>query len=555
MSRKCRNSADSFCYTCGEFTPASQRKIMTVLEKKAYELYFKCKVGDQDKSWAPHMSCVRCTRTLRGWLRGSRKAMLFAVPMIWREPKNHLNDCYFCMTNVSGCSKKKKKHITYPNIESAIRPVRHNESLPIPKPPENFQLEEASSEDNDEKSDPEFLTMASTSTEPHLINQSNLNDLVRDLNLSKLQAELLGSRLQQWNLLEKDTKITNFRNRHQLFVPYFIMENTLCYCRDTEGLMTALGLQHNSTEWRLFIDSSKVSLKAVLIHNGNSQPSIPIGHSANMKETYDNMKLLLTKIEYDKYGWKICGDLKVIGLLLGMQMGYTKYCCFLCEWDSRDRKNHYVRKDWPARENLIPGAKNVHHFPLVKSEDILLPPLHIKLGLMKNFVKGLSKDGNGINYLKKKFPRISDAKIKEGIFVGPQIREVLTDPNFDLVLGQFELAAWSAFKNVVKNFLGNHKREDYVSIVSEMLTSYQDMGCNMSLKIHFLHSHLDFFPENLGDVSDEHGERFHQDIAAMEKRYQGKWSPSMLADYCWTLQRDSQETYKRKSALKRIKLS
>jgi hypothetical protein len=52
----------------------------------------------------------------------------------------------------------------------------------------------------------------------------------------------------------------------------------------------------------------------------------------------------------------------------------------------------------------------------------------------------------------------------------------------------------------------------------------------MSLKVHFLDSHLDFFPENLGAVSDEHRERFHQDISNMEKRYQGKWSLSMLAD-------------------------
>jgi len=56
---------------------------------------------------------------------------------------------------------------------------------------------------------------------------------------------------------------------------------------------------------------------------------------------------------------------------------------------------------------------------------------------------------------------------------------------------------------------------------------------------HFLSSHLVFFPENCDSVNDEHGERFHQDIAAMEGRYKGKWSPSMLADYCWTLMRDS----------------
>ena len=60
----------------------------------------------------------------------------------------------------------------------------------------------------------------------------------------------------------------------------------------------------------------------------------------------------------------------------------------------------------------------------------------------------------------------------------------------------------------------------------------------MSLKTHFLESHLDFFPENLSEVSDERGERFHQDIMAMKKQYQGKWTSSMLADYCWTVKTD-----------------
>jgi hypothetical protein len=60
----------------------------------------------------------------------------------------------------------------------------------------------------------------------------------------------------------------------------------------------------------------------------------------------------------------------------------------------------------------------------------------------------------------------------------------------------------------------------------------------MPLKVHFLDFHLDFFPKNLRAVSDVHGERFRQDISTMEKRYHGKWSPSILADYCWTLRRD-----------------
>jgi len=90
-----------------------------------------------------------------------------------------------------------------------------------------------------------------------------------------------------------------------------------------------------------------VSLKVVLLHSENKFPSIPLGHAANMKESYESKKLLLGKIKYDEFKWNLCGDLKVVALLLRMQLGYTKYCCFLCEWDIRDEKNHYVNKLWP----------------------------------------------------------------------------------------------------------------------------------------------------------------------------------------------------------------
>jgi len=61
-------------------------------------------------------------------------------------------------------------------------------------------------------------------------------------------------------------------------------------------------------------------------------------------------------------------------------------------------------------------------------------------------------------------------------------------------------------------------------------------------------SHLNFFPENLSEFSNEHSERFHQDIMAMEKQYQGKWNSSILADHCWTLKRDVPDAkYRRKS--------
>jgi len=103
-------------------------------------------------------------------------------------------------------------------------------------------------------------------------------------------------------------------------------------------------------------------------------------------------------------------------------------------------------------------------------------------------------------------------------------------------------------KRICKDFLRHHTAANYQDVVQDLLTLYKAMESNMSLKIHFLESHLDFFPENLSEVSDDHGERFHPDIMAMEKQYQGKWTSSMLADYCWILKRDVPDAkYRRKS--------
>ncbi|GFV32392.1 uncharacterized protein TNCV_1676781 [Trichonephila clavipes] len=93
-------------------------------------------------------------------------------------------------------------------------------------------------------------------------------------------------------------------------------------------------------EWRLFIDSLKRSLKAVLLHNGYRYASVPVGHSVLLKECYENLEFILNKFSYSDHKWTICGDLKVIFMLLGQQSGYTKFPCFLCEWDSRDRKHN-----------------------------------------------------------------------------------------------------------------------------------------------------------------------------------------------------------------------
>ncbi|UYV84754.1 hypothetical protein LAZ67_X003339 [Cordylochernes scorpioides] len=258
--------------------------------------------------------------------------------------------------------------VEYPDLPSAMRPVPHRDILPVPQPPENVIFSGDVSDRREQQSDDTNFE-AGASSEPHLLTQGDLNDLVRDLDLSKKQSEPLGSRLKGWNLLHKGTKVGFFLKSQDEFQEFISQENDLVYGNDVVSLMEALGHHHDTEEWRLFVDSSKISLKVVFLHNGNKFPSVPIAHASNMKETNENMKLLLKKIENERYGWKICSDLKVIALL-----------------------------------------------------------------------------------------------------------------------------------------------------------------------------------RNLDAVSDEHGERFHQDISSMEKRYQGKWSPVMLADYCWTLKRDvPQAKYRRKS--------
>ena len=162
---QCPNHPNNFCYVCGKFTPKPQWKKIYKTTKIAYFHYFGCKIGDEDKKWAPKKCCVTCTTNLRKWLYGKLKSLPFAVPMIWREQQNHVNDCYFCMTNVSGFTKKTKSNVIYPNVPSAIRPVPHCETLPIPVPPNSFEeIDSSSSDDSKASTSSNSIYEASTIT-------------------------------------------------------------------------------------------------------------------------------------------------------------------------------------------------------------------------------------------------------------------------------------------------------------------------------------------------------------------------------------------------------
>ena len=212
--RRCSNEPNVFCYICGEYTLKHNRKTISDFVKSAYLAYFKVMLGDQDKPWAPHIVCKPCVELLRQWTNKSRKGLRFAIPMVWREPNDHCNDCNFCAMKTKGINRKNRSSLTYPNLNSAVRPVPHSEELPVSVFEGLPQLESSLS-----RSEEEDVSIDSNNTladndfpppllSPQLFSQRELNDLARDLNLSKESSEILASRLKEKNLLKPGTLIT-----------------------------------------------------------------------------------------------------------------------------------------------------------------------------------------------------------------------------------------------------------------------------------------------------------------------------------------------------------
>jgi len=125
----------------------------------------------------------------------------------------------------------------------------------------------------------------------------------------------------------------------------------------------------NENIWQLFIDSSQQILKAVLLHNGNSKPSILIAHCVHLEETYDSMKILLKAVQYNVHQWNNCGDMKVTGMSMAMQAGSMKFCC-LCLWVSCSTAEYYVKCDWEPWKTYRLGKASVQHWMRIRKWDV-----------------------------------------------------------------------------------------------------------------------------------------------------------------------------------------
>ena len=165
---------------------------------------------------------------------------------------------------------------------------------------------------------------------------------------------------------------------------------------------------------------------------------ILIGHSVSFKKDYGDIKRVFELLKYDEHKWIICVDLKMFCFLLGQQKEVFSQDCFLCMWDSQARKNHWVKREWPLREQLTPRVANVVHEPLVDREKFVFPPLRIKFGLIKQFIKPLDYDDDSF-----KFSQLNDGKKRARL----------------------------SFKSIVTGFLGNEKSENYREIVQELFSA------------------------------------------------------------------------------------
>ena len=205
-----------------------QRRNINSFIKKIYLAYFGVPLGDQDKSWAPHQVCTTCVETLRSWSQGKNAKLKFGVPIVCREPKHDVDDCYFCLVNVKGFNKKNKQHLIYSNIHSAMRPIPHSDKVPVPIFTKLLDIDEdqlrsstSSTNSDDDNEEQNIAHETWNAGRVSLYSQSELNDLIRDLNLPKQSAKVLASRLQKKHLLKAVTSVSFYRNREDKLRKYF----------------------------------------------------------------------------------------------------------------------------------------------------------------------------------------------------------------------------------------------------------------------------------------------------------------------------------------------
>ncbi|KAG8230714.1 hypothetical protein J437_LFUL010815 [Ladona fulva] len=152
------------------------------------------------------------------------------------------------MVDPSNCRTGKNTFpITYPDLSLSIAPVPHYHEFSMSTPLERRQLsleDSRKSESKDDVADPDENFRGAEKRNPYYPNRKYL-DLIRDIGLTESNAELLTSRLNQWNLLDEIAKVNVHRKRHHNCSSIFTRQEGLCFCHNVAGLLKAIGNQNH----------------------------------------------------------------------------------------------------------------------------------------------------------------------------------------------------------------------------------------------------------------------------------------------------------------------
>ena len=225
----------------------------------------------------------------------------------------------------------------------------------------------------------------------------------------------------------------------------------------------------------------------------------------------------------------------MLQLLMGLKVaGNIRNPCVFCLFHAQSNER-YTRLEWEKRDEFIVGQHSVENPPLILSKDIILPVLHLKLGIFKQFIKYLKNDA-AISIVGEMFPRTSTQKVTAGIFTGPQVDKIIEDDGFISALTEEENACRKAILDVLRHvlvpsdFSVMYKRQ----CVDNMISRFRNLEVNYSPKLHYVDIHLPELLSRQFVVSDQHGERLHQTFKTFDVRYSNKSLTKMILDYLWS---------------------
>ena len=109
-----KTTAAVFVLFVANITFTKHRKLITDFVKSAYFNYFKVNICNLQELWVPNTVCQNCVVFLRQWSNGKRSSLKIKTPMIWQEPRNNHDDCYFL------CDEHYRYKLTGPSSLSDI---------------------------------------------------------------------------------------------------------------------------------------------------------------------------------------------------------------------------------------------------------------------------------------------------------------------------------------------------------------------------------------------------------------------------------------------------